>query len=336
MNILTLRARLEKFPRLSLANYPTPLEPVRQVGNLPNLWIKRDDGIGPAMGGNKTRKLEFLMADAQRRGARKVVTFGGAQSNHARMTTAVARQLGMEPHLFYFEKRPSKMLGNLALNSLMDAKMHFIPFGGGGKNNLGAINLLVRVLSRTMVGESYFIPVGGHNALGCLGYVVCAAELREQVASLGLRNAIVVTAVGTGGTLAGLLAGFTLLDSPIRVLGIDVGKLWTGFTDDIARLTGEIGALLGERRTFSRADIPLIEERYAGRAYGIPSSEGNAAIRLVAESAGIILDPIYSGKAMAGLLDLARRHFFASDDTLIFLHTGGAPGLFAFPEIAQK
>lgn len=336
MNLVTLRARLAKFPRLSLAHYPTPLEQLGQISNLPNLWIKRDDSIGPAMGGNKTRKLEFLMADAQRRGARKVVTFGGVQSNHARMTAAVARQLGMEPHLFYFEKRPRQMLGNLALNTLMDAQMHFVPFGSGGKNNLRAINFLVRLIARALIGEAYFIPVGGHNALGCLGYVACAAELHEQVLALGLRNALVVTAVGTGGTLAGLLAGFALLDSPVRVLGIDVGKLWTGFSADLARLTNEICARLGEQHTFKRAQIPLLEERYVGKAYGVPSPAGAAAIRLVAQRAGILLDPIYSGKAMAGLLDLARRDFFARDDTLIFLHTGGAPGLFAFPEMVQQ
>jgi D-cysteine desulfhydrase family pyridoxal phosphate-dependent enzyme len=333
MDAAALNARLTRFPRLALATYPTPLERLNNFSRslTADLWIKRDDSMGPGLGGNKTRKLEFLMADAQRRGARKVVTFGGLQSNHARMTAAVARQLGMEPHLFYFEKRPRARVGNLQLNTLMNAQMHFIPFGGDGINDLQSTNRLVRLLSLGMVGPSYFIPVGGHNALGCLGYVACAAELAEQVKSLGLPNAIVVTAVGTGGTLAGLAAGLTLLDSPIRVIGIDVGKLWKAFPSALAKLATEICALLGEIRPFTASEIPMIEDRYVGIKYGVPSQEGNTAIRRLAEAEGIFLDPVYTGKAMAGMIDLMNRRFFRSDETVIFLHTGGTPGLFAFP-----
>jgi D-cysteine desulfhydrase family pyridoxal phosphate-dependent enzyme len=333
MDAAALRARLSQFPRLALATYPTPLERLNNFSRslTADLWMKRDDTIGPALGGNKTRKLEFLMADAQRRGARKVVTYGGLQSNHARITAAVARQLGMEPHLFYFEKRPRARVGNLQLNALMNAQMHFIPFGGGGINDLRSTNRLVRLLSLAMVGPSYFIPVGGHNALGCLGYVACAAELAEQVQSLDLPNAIVVTAVGTGGTLAGLVAGFTLLDSRIRVIGIDVGKLWKALPTALAQLTTQICALLGESHRFTAREIPMLEDRYVGLKYGVPSLEGNIAIGRVAEEEGIFLDPVYTGKAMAGTIDLMNRGFFKSDETAIFLHTGGVPGLFAFP-----
>lgn len=333
LSVIDIQAQLNRFPRVALANYPTPLEPLPQFSKSigANVWLKRDDNIGPALGGNKTRKLEFLMAEAQRRGARKVVTFGGLQSNHARITAAVARKLGIEPHLFYFEKRPRDLVGNLQLNALMDAKMHFLPLAGDGRNDLQSINRLVRLASRAMVGPSYFIPVGGHNALGCLGYVDCAAEIHDQVKSLGLKKVIVVTAVGTGGTLAGLHAGLTLLDSPVRVIGIDVGKLWTKFPHDLARLIGEIVALLGERHTFTMRDIPMIENRYCGLKYGVPSQAGTDAIKRLAQTEGIMLDPVYTGKAMAGLIDLVRCGFFKSDETIIFLHTGGAPGLFAFP-----
>jgi 1-aminocyclopropane-1-carboxylate deaminase/D-cysteine desulfhydrase-like pyridoxal-dependent ACC family enzyme len=275
------------------------------------------------------------MAEAQQRRARKVVTFGGLQSNHARMTAATARGLGMEPHLFFFERRPAEMSGNLLLDRLLGAKLHFIPIGGSGARSatLEATNRLVRILSRVMVGPgTYFIPVGGHTTLGCLGYVVAAAEIHAQVESLGLRDVTVVTAAGTGGTLAGLMAGFALLDSPTRVLGIDVGKLWKGFPASIAHLAGEICALLGEHRTFTPADVPLIEDRYVGRTYGVPSPEGIATIRQVARAEGLILDPVYTGKAMAGLLDLVNRQHWRRDETIIFLHTGGTPGLFAFPE----
>lgn len=192
MDIETLHARLAAFPRLPLAAYPTPLTPLprltAQLGG-PALWVKRDDGIGPALGGNKARKLEFLMAEAQRRGARQVVTFGGLQSNHARMTAAVACALGMEAHLFFFERCPEEMRGNLLLESLLGAKMHFLPLGGGGGLTLERANRLVRLLARLRVGpNAYFIPVGGHTALGALGYVLCAAELHEQAAAAGLRQ----------------------------------------------------------------------------------------------------------------------------------------------------
>ncbi len=338
MNRATLAARLAAFPRLPLMDAPTPLERMERLTaslgpSAPALWIKRDDRIGPAMGGNKARNLEFLMADAQRKRARKVVTFGGLQSNHTRMTAAVARRLGMEPHLLHFEPRPRELAGNLLLSSLLDAKLHFIPLGGGGGMSLETTNRLVRLLSWLLVGPAYFIPVGGHTALGCLGYVRAAIELDEQVEALGLQKVTVVTAMGTGGTLAGLVAGFSLLDSPIRVLGIDVGKLWKGCPASIARLTGAICALLGEQRTFAPADIPLIEEKYVGPKYGAPSPAGNAALHRVAECEGIFLDPIYTGKAMAGLLDLVEHSTFERDATVIFIHTGGIPGLFAFPEV---
>jgi 1-aminocyclopropane-1-carboxylate deaminase/D-cysteine desulfhydrase-like pyridoxal-dependent ACC family enzyme len=251
------------------------------------------------------------------------------------MTAAVARQLGIEPHIFYFASRPRELTGNLLLNAILDAKMHFIPFGGAGRNDLQFTNRLVGLLARVIVGDAYFIPVGGHNARGCLGYVIGAAEIHAQVQSRGLRDVTVVTAVGTGGTLAGLLAGFALLDSPVRVLGIDVGKLWKECPADIARLASEICAMLGAPRAFTARAVPIIEDRYCGDVYGIPSPEGNAAIRRVAECEGIFLDPIYTGKAMAGLLDLIAQGKFAREANVIFLHTGGAPGLFAFPEIIE-
>lgn len=339
MNIETLHERLSVFPRLPLATLPTPLEPLERLTaqlDGPQLWIKRDDVMGSAMGGNKTRNLEFLMAQAQQRRARKVVTFGGLQSNHARITAAVARALGMEPHLFFFERRPKEMTGNLLLDCLLGARLHFIPMGGGGGMTLEVTNRLVRLLSWLMVGPgTYFIPVGGHTALGCLGYVVAAAEIHAQAQSQGLGNVTVVTAAGTGGTLAGLLAGFALLDSPVRVLGIDVGKLWKGLPASIAHLTGEICSLLGEQRIFAPADVPLVENRYVGQAYGVPSPEGNAAIHRLAQTQGLILDPVYTGKAMAGLMDLVKRGQWGSDETVIFLHTGGTPGLFAFPECGK-
>ena len=329
-----IKEKLDRFVRVPLAEYPTPLEYLprlsAELGR--EIYIKRDDGMGPGLGGNKTRKLEYLLAEAKQRRARKVVTFGGLQSNHARITAAAACKLGLEPHLFYFEPRPKEMVGNLLLNQLYGARMHFIPLGGGGGMTLEATNRLVRLVAWLWVGKHYFIPVGGHSWLGCLGYVRAALEIHEQAAEVGIENAHLVTAAGTGGTLAGLLAGLCLIDSPLQVLGIDVGKLWKGFPASLARLTEEICYRLGEKRTFEPSDIQLLENVYALPKYGEPSQGGLKAIHKLASLEGILLDPVYTGKAFAGLLDLVEQGKLGRHEPIIFLHTGGLAALFAFED----
>jgi D-cysteine desulfhydrase family pyridoxal phosphate-dependent enzyme len=326
--------KLANYTRIPLGRYPTPLEHLprlsAELGR--EIYIKRDDEIGPGLGGNKTRKLEYLLAEAQSRRARKVVTFGGLQSNHARITAAAARKLGMEPHLFFFESRPKNLDGNLYLNRLLNAKMHFIPLdaGGDGSMTLETTNRLVRLAAWLLVGSHYFIPVGGHTWLGCLGYVLAAREIHDQAYALGIENAWLVTAVGTGGTLAGLLAGLSLLGSSLHPLGIDVGKLWKGFPISLAHLTGEICVRLGEPLVFEAKAIPLIESVYATPEYGFPSPACLVAIRRLARLEGILLDPVYTGKAFAGLLDLIEKGQMGQDQPIIFLHTGGLPALFAF------
>jgi len=329
------RTQLAAYPRLSLAETPTPLEALprlsRELGRA--IYVKRDDVFGPALGGNKVRKLEFLLAAAQASGARKVVTFGGLQSNHARMTAAAARRCGLEPHLFYFERRPRRLTGNLLLNELLGARMHFVPLGGGGAASmtLETTIRLVRWLARLRVGRHYFIPVGGHSWLGCLGYVRGAVEIHAQVRALGIEQAWLVVAAGSGGTLAGLLAGLTLLGSRLRPLGIDVGKLWKGFPDSIAAMATQLCARLGQERNFSADQVPLIPETYAGPGYALPSAACHQAMRRLARLEGLLLDPVYTGKAFAGLLDLLQQGQLGREEPIVFLHTGGLPGLFALP-----
>ena len=332
-----LNERLARFPRLRYGGTPTPLEPLPKLTrelNGPTLWIKRDDGLGPGMGGNKARKLEYLMAEAQERGKHKVVTFGGPQSNHARMTAAACAQLGLEAHLIFFVRRPAVLDGNLLLDRLLGARMHFIPFGGGGDGSMSieAAIRLVRIVATVLVGPgAYFIPVGGHTARGCLGYVEATNEIRTQVTEMGLDEArvTVVSAAGTGGTLAGLMAGLALLDSTMRVLAIDVGKLWKAFPRSLARLAEELCRTLGEDREFRPGDVPIIEGTYVGPGYGRFSAGADRAMRALATSEGIVLDPIYTGKAFAGLLDLVEKWRFGHEEHVIFLHTGGAPALWA-------
>lgn len=334
--IEALTAKLDSYPRLSLAEYPTPLEHLPSISKELDrpVYIKRDDQIGPGMGGSKTRKLEYLLAHAQKFHARKVVTFGGLQSNHARLTAAAARKLGMQAHLFYFAPRPALMEGNLVISQLLGARMHFIPLGSTGAGmSLEATCRLVRMLALARIGPHYFIPVGGHNWRGCLGYVRAAVEIDRQAREMGLDKAWFVAAAGTGGTLAGLMAGLALAGSPIRLQGIDVGKLWKSFPASIAHIAAELCSRLGSPMDFNPAQIPLIEKEYCGEAYAIPSRAGDDALRRVARSEGILLDPVYTAKAFAGLLDLVERKQLGQNEPVIFLHTGGNPALFARTEI---
>lgn len=333
-----LRHKLAGFPRLPYWDHPSPLRRLprleRHFAACPALWIKRDDEVGLGLGGNKGRALAYLMAEAVQQGRRKVATYGGLQSNHARMTAAACAQLGLEAHLFFFQRRPPDLTGNLLLNQLMGAQMHFIPFGESDKaaRTLETTIRLVRIISFCFTGPgTYFIPGGGHNVTGCLGYVETAVEIQEQVQALNLPQdkITVVTASGTGGTLAGLLAGFSLLDSPIQVLGIDIGRLWKDFPKSISHLANAAMKALDGQPIFKPETVPLIENGYAGSAYAKPHPPARAAMRLAAREEGIILDPVYTAKAFAGMLDMIVNNRFSQDELLIFLHTGGLPALWA-------
>lgn len=325
------RERLEAVPRLPLADYPTPLHELPRLSaelGRP-MFLKRDDAIGPALGGSKTRKLEYLLAEARAQGARRITTFGGLQSNHARLTAAAAAALGLEAHLLYFERRPARLTGNLLLAERLGARLHFLPLGRPRRMRLETAIRLARLVARVRVGSSCFIPVGGHSWLGCLGFVRAAVELDAQARALGIGDAWLVLAVGSGGTLAGLMAGLALLGSPLRLRGIDVGKLWTAFPASIAALAAEVTTRLGEPRRFEARDVPLFEATWAAPGYGVASEAGEAALERLARLEGVLLDPVYTAKAFAGLLDLVTRGALGSREPIVFLHTGGAPALFA-------
>jgi 1-aminocyclopropane-1-carboxylate deaminase/D-cysteine desulfhydrase-like pyridoxal-dependent ACC family enzyme len=251
------------------------------------------------------------------------------QSNHARMTAAAARMYGMQPHIFYFERRPARMTGNLQLVELLGATCHFIPIGGNGGMTLEQSNRLVRLLAQLLVGNHYFIPVGGHHWLGCLGYIGCAYELAEQTQALHIPEAQVICAAGTGGTLAGLMAGFALAAPHLKPIGIDVGRLWHTFPASIAQVANQTCVQLGVASRFTPQQVPLIEGRFVGSGYGRPDPEAQRAIALLAHLEGIVLDPIYTGKAFSGMLDLAQSGELGHTTALIFIHTGGTPAMFA-------
>ncbi|MDQ7007517.1 MAG: pyridoxal-phosphate dependent enzyme [Acidobacteriota bacterium] len=328
MNAAALLAALDAHPRLDLGGTDSPFEPFPLLEELSGrpAWIKRDDTLGPAPGGNKTRKLEYLLAEARRRGARRVATFGALTSNHTRLTAVLAREVGLEAHLFFFDHRPAELTGSLALAAEAGAQLHFFPAFRSlrGKTRLETASRMAHALCLARLGRHYFIPVGGHGWRGALGYVRAAVELHRQARAAGLGPARVGLATGTGGTLAGLMAGLALLDSPLQPLGIDVGGLWRRFRPSIARLAGEVCRRLGSARPFPPESVPLVEERYVGPGYGSPlplAADPGAR----AAAAGLHLDPVYTAKALAGLADLVRRGAVEGAGALIFLHTGGLP-----------
>jgi D-cysteine desulfhydrase family pyridoxal phosphate-dependent enzyme len=328
----TLTKALDSLPRCALGHYPTPMPALEKLGHELGrlLFLKRDDQLGPLLGGNKTRKLEYLIADAVRSGARRIATSGGSQSNHARLTAAAAILNDLEPHLFFMEEPPAEATGNLRLDELIDAEIHYISSGprSDGACTFGELDVYLQETVTDQLGGHYYIPIGGSNWLGSLGYTRAAVEIDQQAREAGISNPWLIVAAGSGGTMAGLWAGLTLLESEVRLLAVDVGKLWTDFPEHVARLATEISQHLGHSHNFDPEEVPLIEGRYVGERYGVPTAEGQEAMRHLASSEGLLLDPTYTGKAFAGMLDLIASGELGKDAPIIFLHTGGIPGFF--------
>ena len=309
---------LREFPRLSLGLFPTPIQRLDNISRLlgTNVYIKRDDLSGLGLGGNKVRKLEFLLADARAQGAEIVFTTGGAQSNHAMLTAAAAGKLGMTPILILKKRGVTDRRGNQLLEHLMGTDVRFVD-----TDDYADIYAEMDRVGRELGRPYYTIPCGGSNALGSLGYVACAQEIADQSPHFDH----IVCAEGSGGTMAGLALGAKLFLPGTRVWGMMVDT--DPFETITPALMREAAALLGAELTIGPEDFTLRDQ--CGPGYALPSSEGNAAIALMAAQEGLFLDPVYTGKAFAGLLALAREGVFASDDKVLFLHSGGAGGLFA-------
>ena len=325
--------QLDRFPRVRLGHLPTPLEPMARLSahlGGPTLWIKRDDCTGLATGGNKTRKLEFLVADALAQGADTLITLGALQSNHARQTAAAAAKLGLKCVLV-LEERVSQATdayrhnGNVLLDHLLGATVKYVP----RDSSMTAASEMAADEVRRAGGRPYVIPGGGSNAIGTLGYVGCALEILQQAAGLGVRIDRAVHATGSSGTQAGLIAGFDGMRSGVRVLGITVGRPRDNQEKNVARLLDATWAHLGMTGAVAHDNIEA-NDQYFGEAYGIPTPAMKEAVGLLAETEGVLLDPVYSGKAMSGLIDLVRRRVFGKDENIVFVHTGGQAGLFAY------
>lgn len=326
---------LSGFPRLRFAHLDTPLEPMENLSKLlggPKIWIKRDDCTGLAGGGNKTRKLEFLMGDAVVNGADTIITQGATQSNHARQTAAIAAKMGMECHLLLEDRTGSQEIdynynGNVLLDMLFGAHLTKYPAG----TDMNAAMERVAQQLRDEGKNPYIIPGGGSNPIGALGYVNAALELIVQANKLGLKVDRVVHATGSAGTQAGLVAGLTASNSHIPVLGIGVRAPRVLQEENVYNLAARTVEHLGVPGIVTR-DKVVANTDYVGAGYGIPTESALEAISLFARHEAILLDPVYSAKGAAGMIDLIRRGEFSKDSNIVFLHTGGSQALFGYRE----
>lgn len=334
---------VDRKRRVSLVHAPTPFEPLRGLTKLlggPDIWIKRDDCTGLALGGNKARKLEFLLAEARGADADTIVTVGADQSNHVRMTAAAARITGMETVSLLFPGAPGAAQGNLLLDKILGTEVVRLPFSFRESSPAKIAAEAAKVMDRLKSAgrRPYFIPAGGATPLGALGYFRATEELAAQARREGCNVDDIVVPFGTGGTFAGVLLGIDVLRLGWRVFGISVapqGAWEQSGVEPYEKIAKDAAALVG-------MDFRLASERYSllydyvGPAYGALTPQCTEALRTVARSDGVLLDPVYTGKAMAGLIDLVRRGEIAKGRTVVFIHTGGAPALFAHPELAVE
>ncbi len=330
----TPKIDFDRFPRTKLCHQPTPIEAMPRLSELlggPRLFIKRDDCTGLAMGGNKTRKLEFLVGEAMQQKADMLVTQGAVQSNHVRQTAAAACKVGMKCHVLLERRVPDRdasyeQTGNVLLDNLFGATHEFRPAGLDMNAEAEAVTEALRQKGH----RPYFIPGGGSNPTGALGYANCAQEIAEHSRDTGENFDWLVMGTGSTGTQAGLVAGFAALGHDLPVMGVSVRQPRERQMNAVHALTQKTLEKLGaEGVPLSKI---LVDDGYVGEGYGIPADSTLEAIRLAAQQEGILLDPVYSAKGMAGLIGMIRQGFFKTTDNVLFLHTGGATALFAYQE----
>jgi L-cysteate sulfo-lyase len=327
--------QLSKFPRVSLAHLPTPLEHLPRLSKHlggPEIYVKRDDCTGLATGGNKTRKLEFSMGEAIENGADTIITVGAIQSNHVRQTAAAACKLGMacEVLLEHRVGHPSATYttsGNVLLDRIFGANLREYPAGTDFAVAMDAVADEVRAKG----GKPYIVPGGASNPVGALGYVGCGIELLQQIEERKLAIDHLVTATGSAGTHAGLAVGLRGSGSDLPILGFGVNAPQDVQEERVYKLAVETAELVAAPGCVSRDDI-IADCHYIGAGYGVPTDSMNEAVLMLARFEGLLFDPVYSGKALAGMIDYIRQGRFTKGQTIIFLHTGGSAGLFAYAD----
>lgn len=324
---------LSRFPRVHLAHLPTPLERLDHFSKAldgPTIYLKRDDCTGLGTGGNKTRKLEFLIADALENNADVVVTQGAVQSNHARQTVAAATRHGMQCEILLENRTESSERdylesGNVFLDKLFGANVSHFP----KDTNMDAA-MEARAEELRGAGKNpYIIPGGGSNAIGALGYVNCAIETLTQANDMGLQIDHFVTATGSAGTQAGLVVGLEATNSQIPLLGIGVRAPKQKQEENVFNLACKTADYMGIAGCVTR-DKVIADSNYVGGGYGVPTDSMIEAVTMMARQEAILMDPVYSGKGLAGLIDYIRKGYFKKTDNVVFLHTGGSAALFGY------
>jgi D-cysteine desulfhydrase len=328
--------QLAQFARRRYTPGPTPIEPLRHLSAAlggPELWIKRDDLLGLAAGGNKTRKLEFLVADALAQGADTLITVGAVQSNHCRLTLAAAVKEGMRCQLVLEERVPGSYKedasGNNFLFQLLGVERTVVV--PGGSDLQAAMQQLADNLA-AQGRKGYIIPGGGSNALGALGYVACAEELLAQSFEMGVPFDAVVAASGSGGTHAGLLTGLHAANANLPLVGISVRAERGPQEEKIHALAQGAADLLSVGTPVPRVAVE-VADAFVGPGYSLPTAAMVEAVQLFARLEGILLDPVYTGKTAAGLIAMVRAGRFAAGERVLFVHTGGAPALYAYRDV---
>lgn len=318
------------FPRQPLGYFPTPVIELRRLGERlggPRLFMKRDDHTGLGLGGNKTRKLEFLLGDALARECDTVITGGAEQSNHCRQTAAAAASCGLRCHLVLGGEPSSDPNGNLLLSQLFGAEIHW-----SGELRKGERIPEIAERLQKAGSKPYVIPYGGSNSLGALGFVEATRELKEQLEQLSIPVSHIVFPSSSGGTHAGLIVGSRLYDQSYQLIGIKIDKDETGeapFEEQIISLASQTAKCHGITLDYGFSDL-ILRSEYVGGGYGILGDLEREAISLTAQLEGILLDPVYTGRAMGALIDMIRRREFSTDHNVLFWHTGGAPALFSY------
>lgn len=338
-----LEKRILQFPAVSLAHLPTPLELMpsftKALGG-PKIYIKRDDQTGLAFGGNKARKLEFIMADVLKTKSDVVITAGGIQSNWCRSTAAAARRLNINPILVLFVSpdSPEGTSGNLLLDHIFGADVRFVELDEGDEIDTDAVFQKISEQEKQQGHTPYVIPIGGSNTggsmtepLGAISYTRAFLEIFRETEKRNIDVDSIVLASGSGGTQAGLVVGSKALGSSIKILGVSLSSEKEPMQENISAIANETAAILGLDLKISPEEI-LVADEYVFEGYGVLTPEISQAMERVARTEGILLDPVYTGKAMAGLIDLIDRDFFQRSDAVIFWHTGGTPALFVYEE----
>ncbi|MCP4493680.1 MAG: D-cysteine desulfhydrase [Gammaproteobacteria bacterium] len=328
---------LSRYPRLHFAHLPTPLEPMQRLSEHlggPNLWIKRDDCTGLSSGGNKTRKLEFLMADAVAQNADCIITQGATQSNHARQTTAIAAKLGLECHVLLedrtsYEDPAYVYNGNVLLDQLHGSTISKRPADTDMNAAMDDLALQLRDDGK----KPYIIPGGGSNEIGALGYVNAAVELTTQANDRSLRIDHLVHATGSSGTQAGLVLGMEGMNSGIPVYGVGVRAPKLKQEEMVFDLAQRTAEYMGLNPDIVKRERVVANSDYVGDGYGLPTDAMVEAVKMMAQYEGILLDPVYAGKGFSGLIDLIRKGHFKQAENVVFLHTGGSVSLFAYADV---